>query len=237
MSGKLIVGSMPIGHHQDLSQRMIDAFRDSQVIYSDYMPDNLYAVLDFYKIRPDERDIRILKSTNTMFADEYQINEVINFIKEGRTVLLVAGEGQIGMADPGPQFIQACIENNLLYTVYPGPSAFATAFVASGISNGDFFTSCNMEYPEKTIEYFKDQDTPLVIPIWHYKLNDILKLLDEKFKFTNGKTKKVTLCINMTTNEEMFITEYVEDILNSEKLKHLKEYPKIMLVISDFVTR
>jgi hypothetical protein len=41
----------------------------------------------------------------------------------------------------------------------------------------------------------------------------------------------------MTTNEEMFVTEYVEDILNSEKLKHLKEYPKIMLVISDFVTR
>ena len=50
MSGKFIVGSMPIGHHQDLSQRMVDALRDSQVIYSDYMPDNLYAVLDFYKI-------------------------------------------------------------------------------------------------------------------------------------------------------------------------------------------
>ena len=63
------------------------------------------------------------------------------------------------------------------------------------------------------------------------------KLASFGIKFTNGKTKKVTLCINMTTNEEMFITEYVEDILNSEKLNHLKEYPKIMLVISDFVTR
>ena len=235
MSGKLIVGSMPIGHNQDLSQRMIDALRDSQIIYTDYMPDNLYAILDFYKIQAGECDIRILKSTNTMFADEYQIKECIDFIKEGRTVLLVAGEGQIGMADPGPQFIQACIENNLLYTVYPGPSAFATAFVASGITNGDFFISCNMEYPENTIEHFKDQDTALVIPIWRHRINDILDLFDTQFKFTNGKNKKVTLCCDMTTHEELFITDWVDQISKNKKVQEIRQYAKITLVLSDFI--
>ena len=235
MSGRLIVGSMHIGHYQDMSQRMIDALRDSQIIYTDYMPDNLYNVLEFYGLRADERDIRILKSTNTLFADEYQINEVINFIKEGRTVLLVAGEGQIGMADPGVQFIQACIDNDLPYTVYPGPSAYTTAFVASGIVNSDFFVSANMEHPEKTIEYFKDQDNALVIPVWDYKLDTVLQTIDEKFKFNNGKNKKVTLCVDMTTNEELFITDWANKISKNEKLQKIRKHAKIMLVISDFI--
>lgn len=235
MSGKLIVGSMHIGHPQDMTYRMVEAIRECRVIYSDYMPDNLYRLLDFHGISIEEKDIRILKSTNTMFADEYQVNECVELIKQGFTVLLVSSEGQISMSDPGPQFVQACIENDLVYTVYPGASAFVSAFVASGLTNGDFYMSCNMEYPEKTIEYFKDQDTPLVIPIWHYRLDDVLKIIDEKFKFDSNKTKKVTLCVNMTTNEELFITDYVDKILHNEKLKHIQQYSKVMLVLSDFI--
>jgi 16S rRNA (cytidine1402-2'-O)-methyltransferase len=184
---------------------------------------------------PESYDIRILKSTNTMFADEYQVKEVVDLIKNGETVLLVAGEGQVGIADPGNQFIQACIEEDLKYTIYPGPSSHITAFVASGITNGDFYISCNMEYPEKTIEYFKDQDTPLVIPIWQHRLDEIIELLDTKFKFTNNKNKKVTLCCDMTANEELFITDWVDKIAKNEKLKEIRPYAKIMLVVSDFI--
>lgn len=236
MSGMLIVGSMHIGHPEDISHRMVDAIRQSKssVIYTDYMPDNLYETLDFFGMLPEEYDIRILKSTNTLFADEYQINECMDLIKEGRNVLLVAGEGQVGIADPGNQFIQECIKQKLKYTIYPGPSSHISAFVASGITNGDFFISCNMEYPEKTIEYFKDQDTPLVIPIWQHRLSDILELFDTKFKFSNGKNKKVTLCVDMTTNEEVFITDWVDKISTNEEVAKIRQYAKIMLVLSDF---
>ena len=235
MSGRLIVGSMHIGHVLDMSQRMIDAIRDNKVIYSDYLPDNLYDLLDFYGLKRNEYDIKILKSTNTLFADEYQVKECMDFIKEGRTVLLLAGEGQIGIADPGNQFIQECIKQNLKYTVYPGPNSHITAFVASGITNGDFTISSNMQYPEKTILYFKDQDTPLVIPIWPNRLEDILQLIDTEFKFNNGKNKQVTLCVDMTSNEEMFITDWANKIAHREEIKKIREHGKIVLVISDFI--
>ena len=235
MSGMLIVGSMHLGHPEDMSYRMVEAIKESDVIYTDYMPDNLYYTLEFFGMLPESYDIRILKSTNTMFADEYQVKEVVDLIKNGETVLLVAGEGQVGIADPGNQFIQACIEQDLKYTIYPGPSSHITAFVASGITNGDFYISCNMEYPEKTIEYFKDQDTPLVIPIWQHRLDEIIELLDTKFKFTNSKNKKVTLCCDMTANEELFITDWVDKIAKNEKLKQIRPYAKIMLVVSDFI--
>lgn len=235
MSGKLIVGSMHIGHLQDMTFRMVDAIRESSVIYSDYMPDNLYDVIEFYGMKKSDFDIRILKSTNTLFADEYQVKECMDLIKEGRTVLLVAGEGQIGIADPGNQFIQECINQKLSYTVFPGPNSHVSAFVASGITNGDFVISSNMTYPEKTIEYFKDQDTPLVIPIWPNRIKDILELIDTKFKFNNGKNKKVTMCIDMSANEEMYITDWANKIAHREEINNIREYAKIMLVISDFI--
>jgi len=235
MSGMLIVGSMHIGHLQDMSFRMIDAIRETKVIYTDYMPDNLYDVIEFYGMNRNEYDIRILKSTNTMFADEYQLRECVEDLKMGRNVLLVAGEGQVGIADPGNQFIQECIKQNIKYTVYPGPNCHVSAFVASGLTNGDFVISSNMTYPEKTIEYFKDQDTPLVVPIWPNRLKDILELIDTKFKFNNGKNKKVTVCVDMTSNEEMYITDWVDKIAHREELNNIREYAKIVLVISDFL--
>jgi 16S rRNA (cytidine1402-2'-O)-methyltransferase len=235
MSGMLIVGSMHLGHPEDMSYRMVKAIKDSDVIYTDYMPDNLYHALEHFGMLPESYDIRILKSTNTMFADEYQVKEMVDLIKNGETVLLFAGEGQVGIADPGNQFIQACIEEDLKYTIYPGPSSHITAFVASGITNGDFYISCNMEYPEKTIEYFKDQDTPLVIPIWKHRLDEIIELIDTKFKFTNNKNKKITLCCDMTANEELFITDWADKIAKNEKLKEIRQYSKIMLVVSDFI--
>jgi 16S rRNA C1402 (ribose-2'-O) methylase RsmI len=212
MSGKLIVGSMHIGSVEDTSKRMIDAMTNSKIIYSDYMPDNLYELLSFFKIDIQSKDIRILKSTNTMFADEYQVKECMDLIKNGMDVLLVAGEGQVGIADPGNQFIQACIEQDLKYTVYPGPNS-----------------------PENTIEHFKDQDTALVIPIWRHRINDILDLFDTQFKFTNGKNKKVTLCCDMTTHEELFITDWVDQISKNKKVQEIRQYAKITLVLSDFI--
>lgn len=235
MSGKLIVGSMHIGHPQDISIRMLEAFKECNIIYTDYLPDNLYETLRFYKIEPNTKDIRVLKSTNTLFADEYQVQEVVDFIKGGQDVLLVSGEGQITITDPGPQFIQACIENNLQYTVYPGPSSHITAFVASGVTNADFVISSNMEYAEKTIEYFKDQDTPLVIPVWEYRLKDVLEVIDQKFKFDGTKNKKVTICCDMTANEEVFITDWADKIAHREDVINIRKYAKIVLVISDFI--
>lgn len=60
---------------------------------------------------------------------------------------MVASEGQIGIADPGCQFIQACVKNNLNYTVLPGPSVFSNSYAASGYVEGDFLVCSSMNDP------------------------------------------------------------------------------------------
>jgi 16S rRNA (cytidine1402-2'-O)-methyltransferase len=233
MSGILLVGSMPIGNLEDITMRMLKELKNCDIIYSDYMPDNLYSLIDYYQL--PNKPIEILKSTHTVFADKQQVLEVINHIKNNKRVMLVAGEGQIGIADPGNQFIQSCIKENLPYTVLPGPSAFMSAYVASGSTVNDFFISCNIENPDKNIILYKNMNTPLVMPIWYDDLEKVLKTINDNLIYENSKNKKVTICVNMTTKEELFITDYANKIYNRKEIKTIKPFSKIVIVISEFI--
>lgn len=222
MSGKLIVGSMPIGNPDDITIRMLNAIHDCDIIYSDYLPDNIYNLLEIYQIK---KEVVVLNSTNTTYADLKQVEEVVNLIIKGKKVLLVAGEGQVGIADPGNQFVQACIEQQLPYTVLPGPSAFMSAFVSSGIVNGDFFISCNMNDPKSVIDRFINQNIPLIILVWESKLDEILKGI--------STDKKITLACDMTMSTELFLHGTAKEILSSPKYSRIKENTKIAFVLHD----
>lgn len=226
MIGKLIVGSMPIGNTDDITIRMLNAIHDCDVIYSDYLPDNINNLLKSYQI---EKEVVVLNSTNTMYADVSQVQDVVSLISRGKKVLLVAGEGQVGVADPGTQFVQACIEKSLPYTVLPGPSAFITAFVASGIVNGDFFISCNMSNPEQVLEKFRMSGTPVVVLVWQDKLTSILEYVRDCFSIN----KKITLACDMTMESEMFLTGTAKELLANPKFKLINQSTKIALVMHD----
>lgn len=226
MVGKLVVGSMPIGNPDDITIRMLNAIHDCDIIYSDYLPDNIYNLLKIYDIK---KEVVVLNSTNTMHADMDQVDEVVSLISRGKNVLLVAGEGQIGVADPGTQFIQACIAKSLPYTVLPGPSAFITAFVASGIVNGDFFISCNMSNPEQVLEKFRLSNTPVVVLVWQDKLQTILEYARDCFPIN----KQITLACDMTMESEMFLTGTAKQLLSNPKFKLINKSTKIALVLHD----
>lgn len=226
MVGKLVVGSMPIGNPDDITIRMLNAIHDCDIIYSDYLPDNIYNLLKIYDIK---KEVVVLNSTNTMHADMSQVDDVVSLIYRGKKVLLVAGEGQVGVADPGTQFIQACINKSLPYTVLPGPSAFITAFVASGIVNGDFFISCNMSNPEQVLEKFRLSNTPVVVLVWQDKLNSILEYARDCFPIN----KQITLACDMTMESEMFLTGTAKELLSNPKFKLISKSTKIALVLHD----
>lgn len=222
MIGKLIVGSMPIGNIDDITIRMLNAVHECDIIYSDSLPDNIYKLLKEYNV---VKDVVVLKSTNTMYADVDQILDVEKLILDGKTILLVAGEGNVGIADPGNQFIQMCIDKQLPYTVLPGPSSFMTAFVSSGIVNGDFFISCNMENPKSVIDRFINQNTPLIILVWQNKLDDILQNIIS--------SKKITLACDMTMPTELVIHGTAAEILKNSRYKQINANTKIAFVLHD----
>ena len=59
--------------------------------------------------------------------------ELITQVKEGLSIAVISDAGMPLISDPGYRLLQACIEENLPYTVLPGPSAVLTALAGSGL--------------------------------------------------------------------------------------------------------
>jgi len=230
MNGKLLVGSMHIGNHHDTSFRMLEAIRECDVIFSDDPISEIENLLRYHDI---EKEIVTLKSTNTNYADQDQINLMINYIKNNKTVLLVATEGQIGMADPGPQFIEACIKNNLPYTVLPGPSSFINAYVASGFSGGDLFISYGIHNVVEVLSLHANRQYGLVVPVYYDDLKDALTFIKNDVHY-EGKEKMVAICVDMTLPNELIIIDTSKNILNNPNIDKINKDNKIIIVLSTF---
>ena len=55
-----------------------------------------------------------------------------------REVVYMSDAGMPGISDPGAMLVRYCQQNGLDYTVLPGPTAFATAYAASGFLSPRF---------------------------------------------------------------------------------------------------
>lgn len=60
--------------------------------------------------------------------------QIIEKLLRGENGALVSDAGMPGISDPGEHLVKLCIENNVQYTVVPGPVAFVTGAVLSGFS-------------------------------------------------------------------------------------------------------
>lgn len=64
--------------------------------------------------------------------------KIIERLKANESCALVSDAGMPGINDPGSDLIRECLKEDLKYTVLPGPSAFLTALIFSGMKNDNF---------------------------------------------------------------------------------------------------
>jgi 16S rRNA (cytidine1402-2'-O)-methyltransferase len=63
------------------------------------------------------------------------MSEVLEFLYQGKDVVVVSESGMPAISDPGALLIKHVRMNNLPYTVIPGPTAFTTAAVMAGVTH------------------------------------------------------------------------------------------------------
>jgi 16S rRNA (cytidine1402-2'-O)-methyltransferase len=66
------------------------------------------------------------------------LEQIINLLNEGKNIALVSDSGTPGISDPGYKLINEAISNDIEIIPIPGPSAFLTALVASGLPMDKF---------------------------------------------------------------------------------------------------
>ncbi len=130
MSGTLYLVGTPIGNLGDLTPRGAETLRSVTVIAAE-----------------DTRHSRILLEhvacTTPMISfhahnESSRTGEILRRLDAGESVAVISDAGNPGISDPAERLVRAAIDAGLRVVPVPGPSAFLTALIASGLPSGRF---------------------------------------------------------------------------------------------------
>lgn len=142
---------------------------------------------------------------------------IIDYLKDGMNIALVSDAGMPSISDPGEDLVLQSIENDIAVTTVPGPTAFVSALVLSGLSTRryyfeGFLPSENKERRERLTMLSSHEETIILYEAPH-RLNKLIDELsemgfnDSRAAFAREITKKYEEVIRLKVSEakEYFI--------------------------------
>ena len=145
--GRLVICPTPLGNLGDMTARALDALRAADVVCAE---DTRVTGRLLAAFRIEKRLERLDEAT---LAD--RAARIVERVLAGETVVYCSDAGMPGVSDPGLRLVRAAREARAPVEVLPGPTAAATAYVASGCVDprfyfGGFFQAFR-ELPEKVL--------------------------------------------------------------------------------------
>lgn len=126
----LYICATPIGNLEDITIRTLNVLKSVDYILCEDTRRTL-KLLNHYMIKKK----LISMNEHTEF---HKKDQIIDDLQNGKNIALVSDAGMPLVQDPGQILLQTLIENNIPYTVLPGPSALITALVGSGLNKDEF---------------------------------------------------------------------------------------------------
>lgn len=128
--GKLFLVPTPIGNLEDITIRAKKVLTDADYIAAE---DTRTSGILLEKIGVHNHMISFHK-----YNSKERAPELIKLMQDGATIAEISDAGMPVISDPGYILVQECINNNIPVVPLPGPSAFATALIASGFDAQPF---------------------------------------------------------------------------------------------------
>ena len=128
--GRLYLVPTPIGNLEDITLRARRILTEADYIAAE---DTRTSGILLEKIGVHNRMISFHK-----YNSKERAPELIKLLKEGNTIAEISDAGMPVISDPGYILVQECIKNDIPVVSLPGPSAFATALIASGFDAQPF---------------------------------------------------------------------------------------------------
>jgi len=205
MKGKLYLCPTPIGNLGDMTFRTIEVLKSVDLIAAEDTRVSAKLLNHF--------DIKVPTTSyyehNKREKGSYLLEKLLN----GTNIAVITDAGMPGISDPGEDLVKLCIENEIVVEALPGPCAFATALVASGLPTGRFafegFLTTNKKNRLEHLEALKNDTRTLIFYEAPHKLlstlADMLTILgDRKIVLARELTKKFEE-YNRTTLKEALI--------------------------------
>jgi 16S rRNA (cytidine1402-2'-O)-methyltransferase len=120
----------PIGNLADISLRALDQLRSCEYILCEDTRHSLILLQHYQICKP-------LKSYHK-FNETAQLEKIVGDLQAGKEICLMSDAGTPGISDPGTILVQNCIEQEIPFTLIPGPCAAIHAICCSGLSTKRF---------------------------------------------------------------------------------------------------
>ncbi len=129
--GTLYLVPTPIGHLQDITLRALQTLREAEFIAAEDTR-HTRKLLAHFDIHPP----RLFSCHQHNARDA--LERIVAFLAQGVSGALVTDAGTPGVSDPGSEVVARLLADGLPFVVLPGPAAFVTALVGSGLDTGGF---------------------------------------------------------------------------------------------------
>jgi 16S rRNA (cytidine1402-2'-O)-methyltransferase len=117
------------------------------------------------------------------FNKEKVTPRLIAMLKDGNDIALISDAGTPGIADPAFNLVREAIRENIPVVPIPGPAAFVTALVASGLPTDRFifenFLPAKSGRRRKVLETFKTEPRTVIFYETPHRIVSVLTDMDE----------------------------------------------------------
>ena len=207
----LFVVPTPIGNLKDITLRSLEILKEVEYIFCEDTR-RTKILLDHYQIKN--------KRLVSYFApkEEKKIPYLLEILKN-QSAALVVDSGMPGISDPGYKLIKACLENNIKIEVLPGPSAFLTALISSGLPTDKFLFLGFL--PKKGLRNYFEKLKDLEITFVFYespkRILKTLKTIREVFK-----EGKIVIAREISKIHQEYLRGNLDEIIEILEKRKLK---------------
>jgi len=132
----LIFVPTPLGNLEDITFRALNALKEADIV----LCEDTRVARKLLKLLAQKLEMSFGDKEFVSFHEHNQ-RDFLKKISPGffsKNVVHMSDAGMPGISDPGSELVAYAQEHGIPYTVLPGPTAFVTAYVASGFGSREF---------------------------------------------------------------------------------------------------
>ena len=204
----LILAATPLGNPLDASARLKAAIESAEIIAAEDSR-------RFHRLASDIGVTFTAKVLSFFEGNETdRTKELLTFLREGRTVVVLSDAGMPTISDPGFRLMRDAIAEKLEVHVIPGPSAPTMAIALSGLPTDRFtFEGFAPRTSGARIAFFEslrfEERTMVVFEAPHRLLES---LIDARTIF--GSERRGAICREMTKTYEETIRGNLDELIS-----------------------
>ena len=217
--------STPIGNLADITYRAVHILKNVDLIAAEDTRKSSVLLRNYQISTP----LRSYHSYNL----KRETPKLIDLLKQGKAIALISDAGTPGISDPGFHLARACIEEHIRVVPIPGPSAFVTALIASGLPSHRFVFEGFL--PQKKgrktrIEQLRQEERTIVL---YESPHRVLKTVGQLLEVLGDR--QVVMARELTKKFEEFFRGTLSELFTHLEKKTVKG--EIVLIIEGISKR